>query len=191
MMTMTRTRAWGAILSVCWLAGCGGGGGSSANLGGFSSSIDGNDQINQLTSQQQQTLCSEVTSFAASSGLDRDQVEVLCRVSAILAASFTAPAAATDAQLRAACQSSYDMCKAQASPSDCNFDAATATCTATIAELAACVNDSLQTYSMALNEIPTCDKITAATLQSSASQTSATPASCATYQQKCPSQTMP
>ncbi len=189
MMTMTRTRMWGAILSVCWLAGCGGGGGSG-NLGGFSSSIDGMTPINQLTPQQQQTLCSEVTSFSKSSGLDRDQVEVLCRVVGILAVSFTAPAGATDAQLRAACQTSYDMCKAQPSPAECNFNAGTATCTATVAELSACANDSFQSYSMALNEIPTCDKLTADILQSTAPPGPAQPASCTTYQQKCPSPMM-
>ncbi len=187
-MKMIRTRACGAILGIWWLAGCG----SNADLGGFSSTIDGKTEIDKLTTAQQQTLCDEVTSFSKTSGLEQDMTELLCRYGGILAAALTAPDGATDAQVRAACQTGYDMCISTQSSGTCNV-AGAATCTATVAELSACLNDGFESYQAALKATPPCSAITAAAIQSSQSSSSPAPPqppSCVTYQQKCSSQTM-
>jgi hypothetical protein len=185
-MKMIRTRVCGAILSLWWLAGCGG---SSANLGGFSSSIDGNAVIGQLTPQQQQTLCGEIASFSKSSGFDRDATDLFCREAGILAAYLNAPDAATDAQLRALCQTNYDMCTSMQSAGTC--EPPTGACTATVAEFSACVNDTVETLPMELEDVPTCDKISAAQLTSTAPPAPPTqPPSCASYQAKCPGGSM-
>jgi hypothetical protein len=187
-MKMTGTRAWSAIVIMWWMAGCGPSGGS-ANLGGFSSSVDGKTQLGQLTPQQQQTLCGEFMSFARSSGLYQDTRDLFCRDGAILGASITVPDGAPDDQLRAACRTSYALCTASPAQEQCNF-AMDPTCTATVAEASACINDSFQAFKMALDSTPTCDQITVATLQSSGPPTPPTPPSCVTYMQKCPNQPM-
>jgi hypothetical protein len=168
------------------LAGCD----PSSNLGGFSSSIDGATQIDQLNAQQRQTLCGETMSFAQSSGLDRDTHELTCREGGILAAYLIGTPTQTDAELRAICKDSYDSCLAQTSSSTCDFSVAPGTCSATVAELSECVNDIFKLTEMTTSSVPKCDQITAATLQTSTTPTQQPqppePTSCDSYRQKCP-----
>ena len=93
--------------------------------------------------------------------------------------------------MRAACKSAYAQCKAGWTRGSCNMpDPA---CTATVAEFAACVNDSFAYIRMALESLPSCDALTSAFVfqqqQGSAPPTTDAPQSCQDYELKCPGAT--
>lgn len=173
------------------VASCGGST-PTANLGGFSSSIAGNTQLDQLTPAQLQTLCGEVDAFDTSSGQVMDLENVLCLTAGIFSAALVSPQ--TDATVQAACTSAYNQCLATPGTEtfSCPTMAALAGCTVTVAEYSACINDSAKVEIMSLGSLPSCQDLTVADLQSQTTTGPATqlPASCQTIQQQCPNAAM-
>jgi hypothetical protein len=192
---MQRAREHGyTLLAITFLAACS----SSADLGSFKSSLDGQDVLGQLTPAQDRTLCDELTSFASSSGFERDSEEAVCRATGVLGIALTVDASATDAEVRAACKTAYDACRAGWDSGVCN--APDPACTATVAELTACMNDGFRYIEMELKSLLTCDQLTAAMVrqeaqqqagQGSAPPASTAPQSCQDYELKCPVGPMP
>lgn len=185
----TKTRRSGvlasAILGVI-AAGCHGS--STANLGGFSSSIPGATQFDQLSATQLQTFCDEVDSFYTSSGQDMDGLEITCLFGGFIAAELS-PAPQTDASVRAACTAAYDQCLANATTTfSCPSMAALSSCTATISEYSACLNDTTKVEVQAIQSLPTCADLTVADLTTSSGTVMAapSPSSCQALSDKCP-----
>ena len=160
----------------------------TANLGGFSSSIPGGTQFDQLSSAQVQTLCSEVDSFETTSGQDMDALELTCLFGGLIAAELSA-APQTNASVQAACTTAYNQCIANATSTfSCPSMAAFSGCTATISEYAACLDDTTKSEVQAIQSLPTCADLTVADLTTSSGTLSATPPppSCQTLNAKCP-----
>lgn len=186
MVGMAKNRLMvGAVLAAVG-AGCHG---SSANLGGFTSSIPGGTQFDQLSSAQVQTFCNEVDSFDTTSGQDMDAVEITCLFGGLLAAELsTAPQ--TNASVQAACATAFNQCVANATSTfSCPSMAALSGCTATISEYSACLNDTTKLEIQEIQSLPTCADLTVADLTMSSGTVTATsppPASCQTVSAKCP-----
>lgn len=174
------------LVALCTVgvAACGGSGPSPT----FNPGVAGNKKINTLTPAEQQTICDSFEAkFTGAEFIDQQ-----CRIVSVLQVSFTADDQATDAQLRMQCATAYAECKTQAgadggSKPTCNPPGAT--CTATVDQLTACVNDVLA-YLDRL-DAPACDKLTRATLTTTSAPDAGPPdptssAACKAYQAACP-----
>jgi hypothetical protein len=169
--------AWSGMVAML-AVGCS----SSANLGGFSSSVDGQRAIQDLTADERTTLCNEVAAFETRSGALTDLGELDCRLNA-----FVGITSQSDAEIRSACQEEYDLCKASVQPTSgpCMFP--TGNCLATVADLTLCVNDMFRWTQDALASTPMCSELTAATLEARRRNPELPlPASCMAITQKCP-----
>jgi hypothetical protein len=177
------------LLSATVAAGCHSS--STANLGGFQSSIPADTQFDQLSTGQIQTFCTEIDGFETSSGQVMDSEDLTCLLAGFLAAEFSA-APLTNASVQAACTTAYNQCFAQATSTPPTFNcpsmSALSGCTATIGEYAACINDATKLEEQALQSIPTCADLTVANLTSSSgpAPTTPLPQSCQTVNAKCP-----
>ena len=184
-----KAQAKGRLLVGALLLALGAGchGSSTANLGGFSSSIPGGTQFDQLTPAQVQTFCGEVDAFQTTSGQDMDGLELTCLFGGLIAAELSS-APQTNASVQAACTSAYNQCLASATSTfSCPSMAALSGCTATINEYTACLNDSTKIEVQEIQSLPTCADLTVADLTTSTGTVSATPlpSSCETLNAKC------
>jgi hypothetical protein len=169
------------------LEGCGGGGGG----GTFTTSVPGDKPLGGLTGAEADQLCRDQNKFISESTYQMD----MCRISAYLAAAFTATLSttATDAELRTSCSDTYTQCLnpdpdgGAGAGGTCG--APPPSCTATVAELAACLNDEVAQYHALARQIPECGSLTRAGLVEtdggSTPGLTELPASCQTVQSKC------
>ena len=166
-------------------------GASNSSTGTFSSGLPGDKVLGTLTDDESAALCKKISdSFADGTTVAKSVEDFTCRFSSILSALFMTPA--TDAALQAQCKSMYDTCIAGPSTSTETCKKPDATCTATVAEYDACVNDQLKALSQLGNILPTCDKITLASASTLLTGSGTeTPASCQTVETKCPSAPTP
>jgi hypothetical protein len=154
----------------------------------FSSSLPGSSQIGSLTPDQQTTLCADMERFMSTPVILESSKELTCRLMGALLAAFAAPT--TDAEARSACKPIYDDCKKTPFEADqTTCEPYTASCTATIAELEACMTDFPGILAETANGFPSCDTLSLADLSEDMPTTGAevtlTPA-CAVIRQKCP-----
>jgi hypothetical protein len=166
---------------------------SSADLGSFSSSLDSQRTLDGLTTEESSTLCNEILSFETRSGMQADIMELDCRANASVGIHAPGDTSQTDADVRAACKEEYDLCKASYQISAGTCASPPTNCSATVAELVACVNDMFRWTESALADTPMCNAITVAELDARGSSNvePPQPASCLALAQKCPGAPMP
>jgi hypothetical protein len=175
MMDKSRVVVTGVLFAMI-LAACGGSGGP----GTFSTSIPGDRPLNSLSSSELATLCSDASKSFSSSGLKEDD----CRLTGFLAASFQ-PSSATDPELQAVCAQATMSCLTRMPICPTQVPA---NCTATVAELTACDNDSAVQMHALASKLPACGGINRAAINANASVTTSQgpePASCLSYGAKC------
>ncbi|HEY0705498.1 MAG TPA: hypothetical protein VGG33_01805 [Polyangia bacterium] len=183
-MTMTATALLGVL-------GCG----SSDNKtgGAFSSSVPGSAPLNTLTPAQTSTLCKELGTY-----VEGALKPLTCQLGGFTVAAFSAiDPRATDAELKKACEDATAECLQQQGSPDGGASGAgmcdpiPANCTATVAEMSACITDSANALKQSASAIPTCASITRASLSSDAGAPGGgeppEPASCKALSAKCPS----
>jgi hypothetical protein len=91
-----------------------------------------------------------------------------------------------------ACKSVYDSCIAAPTTVTESCTKPDASCTATVSEYEACVNDTIKALGEAEKAVPACDQLTLALLAMSGdSMLTESPASCTALDAKCPSAPMP
>jgi hypothetical protein len=173
-------------------AGAAAGSAGTGSTATFSSSVPANEQLSTISDQDSATLCKEIDAFE--SGANSAKLEDFsCRLTALLAAAISG--SSTDAGLQGACKTAYDACVATPPSSTTSTTTCTkpdATCTATVAELEACLNDSGPYIDQVLGQLPSCAALTEASLSSDTStSTPMSPASCTTFQAKCPNSDVP
>ena len=165
-------------------------GASATSSGSYSSGLAGDKVLGSLTEAEAAGLCKKLSDYFSDDGPVGKSVEDFsCRFSSALTALFTNPK--TDAALQASCASLYATCTAAPTTTTETCSKPDASCTATVAEYDACVNDQLDSLDQLLSSVPACDKLTlasAATFFSGATQATA---SCETVQAKCPSAPTP
>ena len=173
-------------------AGRGGANGSSGapgSAGGLSTNVPGDTPLNELSDSELEQLCKDFTaSYGPGSALETSSKEFSCRFSGLLTGALSG--AKTDAELRTACKATYDAClkapNEAADPETC--DKPDSSCTATVAEVKACAQDSVAALDELKDAIPTCAEATLESLQNLdiPTEEDASPASCTALQAKCP-----
>ena len=172
-------------------AGASATGGSDSD---FNSSVDGSQELGSLSDGDKTKLCNELAAYSNGSAFVGAETKFSCGVIGLL--GTLAATDMTDAGLQAACKAAYDECAATV-PAGLDATQCTPpgpTCTATVDEYSACLNDTVALLNSI--DIPACNTLTAANLQDSyaaaaGGQNPTQPASCKTYQAKCPDSSMP
>jgi hypothetical protein len=189
-----RTNTWNllGLIAVGALVGCGGGSGGSS---GFSTSAPSGTEVQNLTPSQANQLCDEVNGYL----MKQLDSPTLCQAAAVAGTATEAmmDSTLTDAQLQEVCSlAATQICSlltadggasgsADGGASSCG---STAGCTATVAQLSACVNDTGASLSTFEKMFPTCSMVTRAGLASVNQDASpAEPGSCKTLDTSCPS----
>lgn len=161
--------------------------GSSPGPGGdFDSGLPTDKPIASLTDAELGGLCDKFDDFYATGKVADDLQDFSCRFSGLLAAAFAN--AETDAAARTACKTAYDACAAAPGETTSTCGKPTGTCTATVAEVEACANDSAKALAQLVSAFPSCVELTLADLMDSGEEptTPEDPASCTTLEMKCP-----
>jgi hypothetical protein len=166
------------------------GGTASTTTGSFTSGLPADKQLTALTDAEKASVCQKLSAYFSSPAVSKSFEEFLCRAESAAFALFSNPQ--TDAALQAACKPLYDQCIAAPvmTSESCDVQQVSSTCTATVAEYDACMNDFAKGLDQVLAAIPSCDKLTLASASQSPSGPS-TPASCQTLQAKCPDVSVP
>jgi hypothetical protein len=186
----TNARNLFSLIAVVALVGCGGGSGSS----GFSTSEPSGTEVQNLTPSQASQLCDDVNSYLTKQ-LDSPN---LCQTAAVIGTATQAmeDSTLTDAELQQICSlAAPKICalltadggtsgSVDGGASSCG---STAGCTATVAQLSACVNDTGASFATFEKMFPDCSMVTRAKLASLNSDASPMePASCVTIDTSCP-----
>ncbi len=179
-----RATVLGLILIGALPAACGGGSGEV-----FVTSIPGNTPLGSLSGSQATELCNDEMRFAQQSSLEMDACHEAAFLTVALTASFSPDM--TDAELQAACTSAYTSCLhpdgGAGATQTCM--APPANCTATVSELASCLDDEAAATRALAAQLPDCGSVTRASLTANdggtASPATSSPVSCQTLQQKC------
>ena len=167
-------------------SGCGGDGGEK-----FMTSIPGDTPLGSLTPAQNGQLCHDQQAFFSRASIEMDS----CRIAAFFSAAFVAglSSTSTDAELRQICATAYDGClHPDAGASSGGGGECTpppATCTATVSELAACLDDEVSATHETASAVPACSAFSRAGLTAADGGMPATgggqPESCRTLTAKC------
>jgi hypothetical protein len=187
-----------ALCVACGGGSDGGTAGSAGNTGSagsnntsnatFSSSLPATEQLGSISDQDSATLCKELSAFEAGA-TDAKLTEFSCLLAGILGAEFVG--GSTDAALQTACKTIYDECLATPADTTTTCTKPDATCMATLGDLEACVNATGPYIDQVNSQIPTCDKLTQATLSTTTSAVSeVAPAACTAFKAKCPGSTL-
>jgi hypothetical protein len=141
-----------------------------------------------LTEAEIAGLCSKFDQFYSSGSVGMNLEEFSCRFSGFFAAALAG--AETDAAARATCKTTYDACVAAPAETTDECGKPSGVCTATVAELEACANDSAKAIQQLTSSFPTCAELTLADLTDlgggGGEEAPQNPASCTAFEMKCP-----
>jgi hypothetical protein len=179
---------------------CGGsdseGNGSS---GSYKAGFPADRTVGDLTDSDLATLCQSVHAYY---GMSSGAKDLNCKGAGLIAVvPILIRSMKTDADLQKACSDASASCETRAaSGGDAGASAIcgkpTGSCTATVAEYEACATDQSAQLASAAANIPACETLTLAGIQSSleagvgTTTAPATPPSCQTLATKCPGLTM-
>ena len=161
---------------------------------GFHTGVDGSKPLGTATPQEAEQICKSTDTWARAQLAESKRRELTCRIGAIAAASSGllggAGAMVPPMQLQTMCRSTLDQCLAAGSappstPSTATCPSFPASCTATVAEYEACLNDVPPFVDKTASMLPTCETLNPLSLLALASLVSTLPQSCQTFQMKC------
>jgi hypothetical protein len=162
-------------------------GSNSSSPGDLDTGLPGTKPLSDLTDAEIAGLCNKFDEFYSTGSVGMDLEDFSCRFSGLLAAAFAG--AETDAAARAACKATYDSCVAAPAETTSECGKPSGMCTATVAELEACANDSAKALQQLTSSFPTCAELTLADLMDAGGggdDPPQNPASCTTLEMKCP-----
>ena len=163
-------------------------GNSSGSPDDLDTGLPADKPISDLSDAEIAGLCRKFDEFYSSgSSAGMNLEDFTCRFSAVLAAALSG--AGTDAALRVACKMTYDACVAAPAETTTKCGKPAGACTATVAELEACANDSAKAVEQLTSAFPSCAELTLADLMDLDGDGDAAPqnpTSCTTFEMKCP-----
>jgi hypothetical protein len=166
-------------------AGSNNAGNNSGSPGDLDTGLPADKPLSDLTDAEITGLCSKFDEFFSSGSVGMNLEEFSCRFSGLFAAALGG--AETDAAARAACKTAYDACVAAPAETTEMCGRPTGTCTATVAELEACANDSAKAVDQLTASFPTCAELTLADLTGGGGDAEPQdPVSCTMFEMKCP-----
>jgi hypothetical protein len=128
-------------------------------------------------------------------GADQPELDQTCADAKVAACgSEQEPARPTDADVQKACADAETRCQkglasAPSNADGCRIRRPSSTCTATVGELEACLNEQFDTLEKAVSAIPACSELRLADLRPSDAAIAFAPtdgAACRTFNEKCP-----
>lgn len=167
-------------------------GSNSGSPGDLDTGLPADKPISDLTDAEIAGLCSKFDDFYSTGSVGKDVQELSCRFTGIFAAALGG--ADTDAKAQAACKTAYDACVVAPAETTENCSKPTGMCTATVAEVEACANDTAKALHELASSFPSCAELTLADLMDlggGGDTGPQEPASCATVNMKCPDGPMP
>lgn len=162
----------------------GGKGGGSTTPGKVESGAPASTPANQLTDAQVKSFCDSASQAFGATLSSGEAQQGLCGFSAYFVASLGSASGGGDPA--ATCKMVYDEClktPPQSTQEECTKPSAT--CTATVGEIEACLNDSMAQLQQMLKSLPGCDDV-GTQVEDPMLGTGEQPASCQVVQQKCP-----
>ena len=157
----------------------------------LSTGVDSNKPIGTVTPPEAEQICKSTEAWARRAIAEAKQKELTCRIGALVVAagSLGAGGAVAEAELRMACQTSFDQCMMAAVPTTGSVaptcQGFPAGCTATVAEYEACLNDVPPFVDRTIMNLPPCETLTRLSLISLLGLASTLPPTCQTFQMKC------
>lgn len=185
-----------AFFAVVIVSAIGCGGGSS----GFSPSVPGDKPLGTLSTSDATKLCMDTSSYLTSQTKALETKENQCRITGLALAALAAMnSTASDAMLQQACQAGYQLCETApadggfttdvdggAPTIDCSNPTIPASCTATVAQYSACVNEQIAAIK---NIFVPCNQLTNAKLMALSGDdggAATTGPACTAFQAACP-----
>ncbi len=149
------------------------GGGTS-----FSSGVDETKQVKDLTDADAKTLCDNAEETAKD--FYENNKDGFCKLGGVLVAAFSGGDPAT-------CEATVETCKGQEPETSGKCEPIDTACEATIAEIEACYNDSIEAAEEVFDEISSksCEELLMDTSSAPGGDVQ-TPASCTALMEKCP-----
>lgn len=147
--------------------------------GNFSSGVSGTKKVGELSPTEVKTFCDAAEKTLTSDGFRAPT----CKLLAVVAA-----ASAGEGDLKTPCKMAYDECIKEPSDDSAMCEAPPSTCTATVGEIEACLNDTQKLLNTIAGKLPSCDNLTQSSLEmlDEDSFDFDEPASCKSVQAKCP-----
>lgn len=147
----------------------------------FTSGVDGAKKVSDVTPDEAQTICDNAEATARE--FVEDSKAGFCALAGGVAGVFGGGEAACEVA-RASCESQ----EPEITENTCNADVMAPDCEATIAELEACYNDSLESLQTVFDELggKSCAELIADSGSGDALGNVGTPASCTALASKCP-----
>lgn len=161
-------------------------GSASQSGGGLDTGLPGDKPLSSLTDDELAALCDKFDDFYSTGKVADALQDFNCGFAGLFAAAFSG--ADSDAAVRAACKATYDECAAAPSETTSTCNEPSGTCTATVAELEACANDSGKALEQVASAFPSCAELTLTDLMGMGDDTEMleNPVSCAILETKCP-----
>ena len=157
----------------------------------LSTGVDGSKAVGTVTPSEAEQICKSTETWAKRAIAEAKQKELTCRIGALVVAAggLGGSTPSPEAQLRMACQTSFDQCMMAAFPDAGSVapmcQSFPAGCTATVAEYEACLNDVPQFVDRTIMNLPRCETLTQLSLISLLGLASTLPPTCQTFQMKC------
>jgi hypothetical protein len=146
---------------------------------GSGTDVPGNTPLSDLTDDQFEQLCDDFSERFSGAQYD----DTACKLNAVFSSIF----AQSDEEAQQLCKTSYDNCKASPSDNTQSCEKPGSECTATVDEMNACLDEVSEIFGGLTQALPSCDTLKVSEVTSLLLQIgTSTPASCATYEEKCP-----
>jgi hypothetical protein len=139
-------------------------GGSTSAGAGAGGSVASGPTLNGLSADELAGVCADVRASFLAAGVDRKNVEVVCRLAGLYSASSLD--SATDADLQRSCLAVYDPCLVRPREVEDYCAEDNADCSATVAAFEACVEEYPTYLDRYIDGLPACDALTRASLES-------------------------
>jgi len=180
------SRTCAFLLAIAFLSGCGG------NSVVVDSGLPPDKKANELTTDEADQLCDATVETANTELAAVDA----CKLPGYTGALLAYASGASDEDIQAACQESYDDCE-ESGAGDIEFQSCNTTtmaqesCEMTVAQYEACTADQIQLLVDGYGEIPSCGSITAARIEADQEATEGeepqeTSAACQEAEAACP-----
>lgn len=165
-----------------------GGTGPAPGGGELDTGLPDDKLLSSLTDAEVDQFCGDVDEFSVQ--LLEDLDAFACAGQGLAAALESEPA--NDAAAQAACKTAYDECLANPNPADGGGEAAPCTkedasCTASVGEAEACLNDIVEFLDLSASSLPACASLTLSQLEGLDNLVEPEqPESCKLMESKCP-----
>jgi hypothetical protein len=180
-MKISTGRICAALLFALGVAGCG----SDSRGTTLETGVSGDKPLNTLSQDEATKVCKSVGDWSKRAFSEEKLKEIPCKLTAALFGALAGDAE----QARMACTQTYNSCLQQpAMPSqqESTCGMVDSNCTATVAEMEACLNELPKAFDDFAAALPSCDALGSGMMSMPFNLESLNPPACKTFESKCP-----